>query len=1154
MSFSADAAWARSRSLAPFPKALDSYYADLLSQYQDAWNTASTARAKGYDPKDTVESKTVFDLADRVNQMLDLDQFEGLVDRLRELLWTTTKERAALTISQEIALGKFGRLQREKALSYGVRAGLAVMTDGVTVAPIEGIYDVTIRQNDDNSDYASISYAGPMRSAGGTEAGFSLVIADITAKKLGLAEYRARNEEVDRFAEELRIYEREVGNFQYKVTDEDIRKTISNLPVEIDGVETDPVEVVVHRGLKRVATDRMRGGALRVLNDGVIGRAHKLAKKLSSLNISGWEWLVDLKGGTQQSTNETEQAGAHFEEVISGRAVLSMPRRKGGFRLVYGRSMNTGLSTIGIHPAVTVLLGYPVVPGTQVKVDIPGKAATIAFVDSIEGPTVLLKDGSICRVSGIEEAEDLRDQLERIIDLGDVLISYGDFLENNRSLPPSPYVKDWWTQALIRALDSTPDAERRLEASGMDHEAAVRLHDTAASLPTARDSLAICRALGLPLHPSLTPRFDRLTAEDLFRLRRCASIEGSDVVVDISSTEVEHLLQNCLVQYKRRGSTAVLSGEPAAVFATLMRLRDDVTPPTDCSDGMDAAKEISGVSLGRQTTTTIGVRIGRPEKAMMRKMKPPVHTLFPIGLAGGQSRDILMAARQGTIEVELTNTFCPQCNERRSSSKCEVCGSPTLHFVSCPRCGKVTTEGTCPNCRVKTTTYSPVDFNLKSKLESVRSKIPYDHTRPVKGVKRLTSASKTPEPLEKGIIRSRHDTFVYKDGTLRIDVTNAPLTHFRPSDIEADISTLSQLGYLKDKDGRPLESEDQILELKPQDVILPVEVAGDLVRMSQFVDDELTNFYGLPAYYNAERPSDLVGKIAMGLAPHTSVGVVGRIIGFSPTQVCFANPCWHSAKRRDCDGDGDSIILLLDALLNFSLEYVPDQIGGLMDTPLLVQPILIPAEVDEQSHNFDIASTYPLEFYERTQSSPGASELTGLIECIGSRLQNEGQFYGYGFTYPTNTLAVKKSRAAYSTLRTLSEKISKQIEVASKLEAVSTREVVEAIIKTHLIRDLMGNTKKYASQAFKCKKCGMTIRRPPLQWICPACSGEIKGTLTKASVEKYLSIAQRLAKEYDVDPYLRSRLEIIHRELDQLFQGERKGDQLELTDFLVPMH
>jgi len=1114
---------------------------------------ASKARSLGLDPTDAVESETVFDLADRVNQMLRLDQFEGLVDRLRELLHSTSKERAALTISQEIALGKFGAQERHVALSYGVRAGLAVMTDGVTIAPLEGISGVTIKQNDDNSDYVSVSYAGPMRSAGGTEAAFSLVIVDITGKKLGLSNYRARKEEVDRFAEELRIYERDVGNFQYKVTDEDIRHTIYNLPVEIDGIETDPIEVVVHRNLKRVATDRLRGGALRVLNDGVIGRAHKLEKKLVSLNIPGWEWLADVKGGTQQTTNETEQSGAHFEEVISGRAVLSKPRSRGGFRLRYGRSMNTGLSTLAIHPAVAVLLDFPVVPGTQVKVDMPGKAATIAFVDSIEGPTVLLKDGSVRRIWSIEEAERAKDNLVKIIDLGDTLISYGDFLENNKSLPPSPYVSEWWVQDLRQAMSLAPGSSIRLSEVGVGPERMAELSLGEPSvLPTAAEALAISRLLGIPLHPTYTPRFDRVSSTDLADLRASSRIQGRDVIIDITSNHTDLVLRSCLIEHRREGETAIVSGDGALIMIALLKLDNKSGFPVP-PDPLEFVKALSGLTLGRQTTTTVGIRVGRPEKAMTRRLKPPVHTLFPVGLAGGAYRDVVAASKHGPVRIDVVNKFCPECKQRRFSSKCEVCGSVTTPFKSCPRCGSIITNDLCPNCKTKTLPYSNLDYDLRAKLDAVKAKISFDTTKPVKGVRGLMSVSKTPEPLEKGIIRSRHQTFVYKDGTLRIDVTNAPLTHFRPRDIKADPKALLRLGYATDRDGRPLEKDDQLLELKPQDIIVPIDIAGDLVRMAQFIDDEVQSFYGLPPYYNVQNPADLIGKIAIGLAPHTSVGVVGRIIGYSSTQVCFANPYWHSAKRRDCDGDGDSLLLLLDSLLNFSLEYIPHQIGGMMDTPLLVQPILLPSEVDEQSHNFDIANAYPREFYERTRESPSAASVEDLIERIGSRLEKETQFYGYGFTHPTNSLTIRRSRASYSTMRTLAEKIAKQIEVASRVDAVSTKEVVESIVKTHLIRDVMGNAKKYATQAFKCRKCGLTMRRPPLTWTCPNCGGPIKGTLTRASVEKYLSIAQRLARDYDVDPYLRSRLDMLQRELDQLLHGDRKPDQLELTDFLKPV-
>jgi DNA polymerase II large subunit len=1152
MSFSAETAWNRVRKLAPFPIRLDAYYKDILRQYETALLTASKARSLGIDSVDIVENKTVFDLADRVNQMLRLDQFEGLVDRLRDLLHSISKERAALAISQEIALGRFGILDKHEALSYGVRAGLAVMTDGVTVAPLEGISGVTIKQNDDNSEYVSVSYAGPMRSAGGTEAAFSLVIADVTGKKLGLANYRARKDEVDRFTEELRIYERDVGNFQYKVTDDDIRHTIHNLPVEIDGIETDPIEVVVHRNLKRVATDRLRGGALRVLNDGVIGRAHKLAKKLASLNISGWEWLADVKGGAQQTTNEMEQSGAHFEEVISGRAVLSKPKSRGGFRLRYGRSMNTGLSTLAIHPAVAVLLDYPVVPGTQVKVDMPGKAATIAFVDSIEGPTVLLKDGSVKHIRSIADAEREKENLEKIIDLGDILISYGDFLENNKNLPPSPYVSEWWVQDLRQAMVTAAEASERLAAEGIPWE---RMNELSLgeqdAVPSPTESVTISRFLGIPLHPVYTPRFDRVSASDLADLRANSQIEGRDVVVDITSNHRVQVLRKCLVEHRLKGNSAVISDDVAMITATLLKLEDRSDAPTS-SNPVEFIKALSGLTLGRQTTTTVGVRVGRPEKAMVRRLKPPVHALFPVGLAGGAHRDIIMASKHGPIVIEVVNRYCPECGERRFSSRCETCGSGTAPFKACPRCSSTTSDDVCPNCKTKTLPYSNLDYDLRAKIDAVKAKIPFDHSKPVKGVRGLMSVSKTPEPLEKGIIRSRHQVFVYKDGTLRIDVTNAPLTHFRPRDIKADPKALMRLGYENDREGKPLERDDQLLELKPQDIIVPVDIAGDLVRMAQFVDDELQNLYNLPPYYNVQEPADLMGKIAIGLAPHTSVGVAGRIIGFSSTQVCFANPCWHAAKRRDCDGDGDSLLLLLDALLNFSLEYIPHQIGGLMDTPLLVQPILLPSEVDDQAHNFDIAGVYPREFYEKTQESPSAASVEDLIERIGSRLENETQFYGYGFTHPTNALTIRRSKASYSTMRTLAEKIAKQIEVASKVEAVSTKEVIESIIRTHLIRDIMGNAKKYATQAFKCRKCGTTMRRPPLSWTCPNCGGPVKGTLTRASVEKYLSIAQRLARDYEVDPYLTSRLDMLQRELDQLLHGDRKTNQLEMTDFLNP--
>src|SRR5947208_16671273 len=91
----------------------------------------------------------------------------------------------------------------------------------------------------------------------------------------------------------------------------------------------------------------------------------------------------------------------------------------------------------------------------------------------------------------------------------------------------------------------------------------------------------------------------------------------------------------------------------------------------------------------------------------------------------------------------------------------------------------------------------------------------------------------------------------------------------------------------------------------------------------------------------------------------------------------------------------------------------------------------------------------------------------------------------------------------------------------------------------------MGNTKKYASQAFKCKGCGATYRRPPISSRCDICGSALRETLTQASVEKYLATAQRLASDYHLDERLQRRLAMAQRQLDQPFPGRGRSSQTE---------
>ena len=1136
----------------PYPPHYYTYNQSILESLRLSKDIANRCRGKGLDPTLEIESKITFDLADRIESLMDL---EGVADRLRKMFLQHTKEETALKIAEELALGRFEEFETTQvALEMAVRLGLAVITDGVTVAPLQGIQEVVIKKNADGTDYASVSFAGPIRSAGGTEAAFTLVIADHVRRLLGLEKYRPSfldDDEVGRFLEELRIYEREVGNFQYRVSDESVQYALNHIPVEIDGVETDQIEVVIHRGLKRIKTDRVRGGALRVLNDGVIGRTRKVLSLVNRLSIPGWEWLNEMEG-QKQSTSGQKSGSSHFEDVISGRPVFSIPGKPGGFRLRYGRSFNTGLSTVGFHPSLSIILDDPYVVGTQVKMDLPGKAATVAFVDTIEGPIVKLHDESIIKIENTEQAFSLRDKIKKILHLGDILISYGDFLENGITLPQSPYVEEWWAQDLEVALKNSDQLIVKKPKINLE-----RIQDFIKkpfeNFPTASEAFSLSSILNIPLHPKYLYFWDLASTSEVLSLRDSLTIQTSSNLPENCEIkaplqdQIKEILEKIGVPHSIKDNEIYIQGEAAYTIIKSLGVQSD-TKNLQWNNTIDLLSALSGILIRKKSSISIGVRVGRPEKAMQRKMKPLVHTLFPIGSNGGLTRDLLKAGE--TVDIDLIRRVCTNCKEYSTFIKCRKCGSNTNVSRLCPSCNNEINTDICPNCQKLPIKNLKTNYPIKDAINNAISQLHFKPKPPLKGVKGLSNSSKVPELLEKGILRNKYNLSLYKDGTIRFDMTNAPLTHFRPKDIGITIESLRNLGYVNDVHNKPLENKDQLLELFIQDIILPNEAGEYLVGVANFIDDLLIHVYNQEPFYKVRKKTDIIGHITVGLAPHTSVGVLCRIIGFTNAQVCFGHPYWQAAKRRDCDGDEDAIILLLDVLINFSREYLPSRIGGLMDAPLLLQPLIIPVEVDEQAHNFDIDNKYSLNFYESTLKETLPDEILGEMDIVKKRLKDESQFFNLNFTHPTSTIVYNKSRSTYSVLESLQLKLEKQIEIAEKINGVDPNEVVASVLRTHLVPDIVGNLRAYTSQSFKCKKCQTSYRRFPLKGTCLSCDGKLQPTISQRSVEKYLELGTGLCSKYQVGDYLRKRFELITQELRSIFPEISKAKQTNLIDFV----
>jgi DNA polymerase II large subunit len=1135
---------------------------NILRNIQCNFELATRARKEGLDVSDRVESKIAYDLADRVAKMHNID----IANRLRVLLAQTTKEKATLKIAEEIVLGEYGTGDLRTRLDNAVRVSLAVVTEGVTVAPLQGISDVQIKNNMDGSKYLSISFAGPIRSAGGTEAALTMLIADHVRKVVQLDKYVANSydDEIGRFLEELRIYEREVGNFQFKVLDEDVIRCITNLPVELDGVDTDPVEVIGHRNMKRISTDRVRGGALRVMNDGLIGRSRKLLKIVELLGLDGWCWLGNLKGAIQAGNEDA--VNHRMSEVITGRPVLSMTKKIGGFRLRYGRCYNTGFATVGIHPAIPILLNHAIVVGTQIKMDVPGKASTIALVDVIEAPIVRLNDGSVLQVSSSEQAKKIRSRVEKILYLGDILISYGDFLENNAQLLPASYVEEIWALELQSKLRSIHPSSINNESI---HQRLIQLsREPFAVLPTVGEAFDISKRLGIPLHPRYSFFWDSVTIDEVIFLNE--KLEESQVSIDYTTLHLRNddprlkdILERLGVGHSIKNEVIVINDLEQIyslknlLFFETKKTKNQISSIRsnmgETKNAIEFLSKISNVPLMPKFASSIAVRVGRPEKAAERKMKPPVHVLFPVGSKGGATRDLLKALKDQSFYAEIANRFCNNCKLPSTGIHCSTCGVDTPIQNLCIVCREEITGNPnrmrCRRCGKDCRTYSPVSYPLKAVIEKAQQKLGIKVSEPLKGVKMLMSKDKAAEPLEKGILRKKHSIYTFKDGTIRFDATNEPLTHFKPKWITADIEKLRDLGYTRDYLGHELISSNQLVELLMQDVVIPVDCAKHLLNVAKFVDEELVKIYHLEPCYNASSIDDLIGQLIVGLAPHTSVGIVGRIIGFTNSQVCLASPVWHSAKRRDCDGDADSIMLLMDAFLNFSYDFLPDKIGGLMDAPLLIQPTVLPYEVQRQAHNLDISQTYPLEFYEATWKQGKAGDFVSKIETVKNRIGKENQFFDYLFTHITDYLTTSISRSAYSTLGTMDEKLEMQIATAKLINAVDTDEVVSMVLTTHILPDIMGNMRSYSSQGFRCSYCGERYRRVPLIGRCIRCGNALLQTVTRGSVEKYMSIATNMCNQFKMNDYLQSRVESLMMELKLTFKEEKK-EQSTLMEFM----
>ena len=764
----------------PMSEEYKHYVTFLEKSLESIYTVARKARKKGLDPALVPEPEVAKDLAELVEGLVGPS---GVAKGIRDLNEKMPREAMAFKITEQIINGKFGVMDTREAAEQGIRTALAILTEGITAAPIQGIARIEIKTNSDRTNYLAIYYAGPIRSAGGTEQALTIIVGDHIRRLLKLDTYKPTEDEIGRFIEEVRLFERTIARFQYHISDDELRRALHNIPVEVTGTESDPVEVSSFRNLPRIETNNVRGGALRVINDGIVGRSAKVLTIIQKLKIDGWEWLGDLK-----EFSKKKKAG-FMEDVIAGRPIFSFPSRTGGFRLRYGRSRNTGLAAVGIHPATMMVVQNFLAAGTQLRLEGPGKGGITVPVDSIEPPIVRLKNGSVVRVT-IQNFKQIEKLVDKILFLGDILIGFGDFLYTNKPLRPSGYTEEWWHEELVAALDSKfgADLKKAEKAVGLSTS---RLGDLLAdpfkNKPNAKEAIVLSSVFGVPLHPFFTFFWGYVSLEEFEVLRTWlltskTKVEDSVVnkIIGLKDKAAKSILEKLCIPHTVVANNILIKDDEAHILAFCLGLNTPDRVVDSSGSVFEHIQKFTDVSIRAKAPSFVGARMGRPEKAKPREMKPLVHALFPVGLAGGSRRNLSEASTKASIEVNIVRRHCIKCKSLTFLIRCPNCGSETVLEKFCPKCERCLKEDECPVCKSSTRSYARQQVDIRSLVSSACTNLRLHMPRLVKGVKGMTNETKTPEILEKGILRAKHGLSVFKDGTIRFDVTNAPLTHFTP--------------------------------------------------------------------------------------------------------------------------------------------------------------------------------------------------------------------------------------------------------------------------------------------------------------------------------------------------------------------------------------
>ena len=184
----------------------------------------------------------------------------------------------------------------------------------------------------------------------------------------------------------------------------------------------------------------------------------------------------------------------------------------------------------------------------------------------------VFNNGSVVKIRDVKHGLEIKNNIEKILHLGDILISFGDFLENNAQLVPSAYVEEFWIEELKQKIEKY-ESNDQIPNQFLN------------KVPTLDEALKISLDFKIPLHPHYLYFWDKISSKDLLKLLEPKKVNETSIEYSI---QIKKILENLGTPHKVENKTLILEHQEAKIFFNLLfrekPIIRDLSIPKSCQN------------------------------------------------------------------------------------------------------------------------------------------------------------------------------------------------------------------------------------------------------------------------------------------------------------------------------------------------------------------------------------------------------------------------------------------------------------------------------------------------------------------------------------------------------------------------------------------